>query len=181
MKIHPGSDLREGALAPARSRSRPPRPQRRRREGRVTAAARRLPQPRGGSHARGVFETASLPFNNPAVEHDDAAPHRTARVRVASAREARHTLPLKLPQITQIQPVHTSPVKVRPLVCPPPPGSVRRNYSAPSFIALHTLFRRHAPTNPLCSAMRAHSSGRRRPDEWQTSRRRPRVCRLGWW
>jgi hypothetical protein len=39
-------------------------------------------------------------------------------------------------------------------------GRVRRYSSAPACIALHTPFRRCAPTRSLCSAVRAHSSGR---------------------
>jgi hypothetical protein len=98
--------------------------------------------------------------NNVGVsQHDDAPPHRAARVGATCAPEVRHPLPPKLPQI---QPPHRARVPFPPVTQPPLTTSRRRVRShafAPSREALHTPVSRHAPASPLCSATRVQNSG----------------------
>jgi hypothetical protein len=132
--------------------------------------------------------TVEFFFNEPA-EHDDAPPHRAARVFIASTREAGHRFPPKLPQV---QPPHgarhLSSTFTPAAHHQPQQGSQPK---LPSRAATHTPVSRHAPATPVCSATMGHSSGRART--WEMARKAfarrvvggiadERVrCPLCWW
>jgi hypothetical protein len=112
------------------------------------------------SSASSVCDSSSSSGSANPAEHDDAPPHRAARGIDASKREVRHVLS---PKLRQIQPPITS-LRISTTPARPPhttsPDRVRSHSFDPTRAALHTRFKRNAPTTPLCSATMAHISGR---------------------
>jgi hypothetical protein len=157
----PGYCLRAGALAPRRCGTRPPqwRLQRRLRRMTVAVAQRTAPAPRESISTRAVGATAPLlgtipPRTTSAPLTAQQAWLERAHKRVGMAshgivtRSSPHAFFTALRPLAPVYPPHT-----------PSRGRVPRNSFAPARATLHTPSSRHARTNPLNVAMRAHNSG----------------------